>query len=193
MNKYLIIKPHVKKGIFLNRFLDNDWMLWGENPRSDVAPYEVVWTSEDELSSIHYIEDHMVNIRYLQIKSEKVDAITDFVQTLFPDELYRSNQIFQMVDKAESPKVQARGLAYLAVSAPSEFDQSYYDLFDQALQSPDIDLRLATLLVLSYVEWAPIKRLVREVSLKDQDKQVREAASTILKSYDEVHPDGTWG
>lgn len=183
MKQYLILRPGVYKEDFLQKFLDNHWLLWGENQRSDKAPYEIVWISDSQHTTIHFIDDHLIGLKYLVIKGTKVDEVTEFVLHLFPSKLYRQSDIFQMLENASMVQDRIQAIHHVGVAAPSEFDPMFYKVFEQELQSSDPAIRLAMILVLSYVDWTEVKKLVKTIAVSDLNPEVREAASNLLESY----------
>ncbi len=179
----LVIKEGTKEK-FLRIFQKNDWLLTGEEQRTDEKPYEIIWRTDDSKSTVHYIQDHIMERNYFIIKGENIAQVKDDILDMFSRYLYTEDEIFEMWKKAKSQEEKIRAIYYVGVAAPSEPDSRLLNIFKEAFGDPDSEVRLAAVWAVSYVDWHEVQKLVKDASISDSNEEVRDTAATLMKSYE---------
>lgn len=153
------------------------WILDEVVQRSAERPFEMVWITEDEEVSIHFVDDFVLGLPYVLVRGEHKDEVV----ALLHDEL-------DTVDRAE---VLDRGLAaksdddlvmavYLvAASASSSFDPELFEVVARAASADAPPARAAAAVALGYVEW-PEGEEVLERLAADEAPEVAEVAAGVL-------------
>jgi hypothetical protein len=74
------------------------WVFLGEIEATENTPYQKIWTTTDRKKAIHYIDDSLILIRYLQIKGEQPGEVADDIRASL--DVYDKDEIRQMVESA---------------------------------------------------------------------------------------------
>jgi hypothetical protein len=156
-----------------------NWLLANIVPRSDDAPFEKVWVTEDGESAVHYLDDHPIGVDYLFAlgprRDELAQRIRDGLHTLDREDVLRAWATAE--DKWE-----AVGAIYrAAVLAPEVPDAQLLEIFEQAAHHEAPEVRIATALAAHYAAWPELRSQLEELQA-DADPEVREAAAEILRS-----------
>lgn len=163
----------------------NDWLLWGENQRSDDTPYEIIWSTDDEETRVHYIQDHAIEIAYFFVEGQAYEDVAREVQAMLAHYVYTKEDIIGMWHQAQTQSEKINAMYHVGAASPSSFDEDYYHLFQQAFADPDPEVRLAGVWAASYVAWSNMQELIRTVQTDDENSEVRDTAASLLRTYDQ--------
>lgn len=163
-----------------------DWLWWEEYPQTEQQPYEKIWITEDEKTSIHYIEDFVVGLNYIMIKGAAVNEISEIINKMLGT--YSETDIKSSLNDAKTTEDTIKAINHIAVTASEEYNEEVFKLFEQALEHKDSEVRKATIMGMGYPGWHEFKALLEKLQQSDTDEEVRKHAGFLLEGYDALRP-----
>ncbi len=163
------------------------WVFLGEVEATENTPYQKIWTTTDRKKAIHYIDDSLILIRYLQIKGEQPGEVADDIRASL--DVYDKDEIRQMVESATQSSDVIDAIYIACVAAPQLYDEEYFQLFEDVLSHPDPEVRRAAIFAMSYVPWPQFNPLLEHVIATDPE--VRTDAEVMLQSLEQTEWKGT--
>ena len=177
-----LLKESVSEDEIYTAALNNDWLWWDKTLSSEDNPYEVVWITDDEQKTIHYIEDHLINLRYLVAQGNDVEQLVEQIHSSLAT--YNKEEIRQLVEKATTRDEQVSAIYQVGIAAYQDYDSDFFELFKIGLSNPDAEVRKAAILAVGYVGWSEFREILQHLKTDDPDLTVRERASIMLEGYD---------
>lgn len=159
----------------------NGWVLHKVILSTDISPYEKIWVFSAERISIHYIEDFLINIRYLTLKGENLSIVKSQVCSSL--DIYKREEIFSMMEKAAERSQFIHAIYNIGALATQEFDPDIFDLFKDALANRDPEVRRAAIFATGYPAWPEFRELIEYIQFQDPEPTVRAYASLMLASH----------
>jgi hypothetical protein len=140
-------------------------------------PFEKVWLTEDGATSVHWIEDPILELNYFAVDGEGRDEV---VAELREDlDVYDREALRALVEGATEWFDLLPALHHVAAAAPPEFDQELFEWLDRGLTHEEPAVRKMAAILTAYPGWpelrAPLERL-----LEDEDEEVRTVAEQML-------------
>lgn len=175
----LIIKsnvPTVESLAWNKSWYLHDFIL----PKTEEEVYEQIWLTEDESTSIHYIEDPLIDIRYLFIHGSKQVEVINAISSYL--DLFQRGEIFEMIHKAASTEEYIQAIYHLGVTANHDYDKEIFELFKAVFAHSEPKVRNAAILATSYVGWKEFEEPLKNLSDSDPEKEVQEFAKFTLQS-----------
>ncbi len=179
----LLLKEHVSEANVATEASHNNWLWWDLIERNNKNPYEVIWITKDKKTSIHYIYDHLIALRYLVVRGDKEEEITEQAKASLA--VYSRGDIFSMVQQASSLEMLIQSVYHVAIAAPEKYDSEFFRLFEGFLSSSSVELRRATILAIAYVSWSEFRPLLENIKSNDVDAEVRTNASLVADGLKE--------
>jgi hypothetical protein len=151
-----------------------NWLLHSVIPQSEQNQYEIIWTTQDQQTSIHYIEDFLINVNYILAKDQEAEKVIEQVRSVLPT--YNWQDIQAKWTQAGNTGERVQSIYYAAIVAPQTFDQAVMDFFEVAPSHSDTDVRLAVIVATGYLGWSELRKRNRpeDVSMV----QMKEAAAS---------------
>ena len=144
-------------------------------------PYELVWKTPDEETSIHYIEDELVQFSYIVVKGSDSQEVADEIRSGMA--MYSVDDIFRWLDEARPGGDMMQAVAHLGVAAPRRFDSAFFGRFEQAFASSDPEVRRTAIWSCGYPAWPEFLSILERLSTEDSHPEVREDAGILLASF----------
>jgi hypothetical protein len=182
-----LLKESVSEDEIYTAALNNDWLWWDKTLSSEDNPYEVVWITDDEQKSIHYIEDHLINLRYLVAQGDDVEQIIKQIHSSL--DIYNNAEIRQLVEKASTRDEHICAIYQVGIAASQDYDSEFFELLKIGLSNPDAEVRKAAILAVGYVGWSEFREILQHLKTDDPHLMVRERASIMLEGYDIAQTD----
>ena len=176
------LKELVSENEIYTAALRHDWLWWDKTLANEDNPYEVVWITDDEKNTIHYIDDHLINLRYLVVQGEAVDEIAKQIHSSLAT--YTREEIRQTVEEATTRDQYIHAIYQVGIAAPQDYDPELFEWFKIGLSNPDAKVRKATILAIGYVGWLEFRAVLQELKTNDPDQSVRQRASILLEGYE---------
>lgn len=173
------LRESVNRATLEDAAWSNGWLLWNEIERSDSTPHEVVWVLKDQKTSIHFVEDFVIDVDYLVIKGPDADKVLkEAVSSL---DSYDKNDILELAKKAAKPEERIRAVYYAGAAGAGPFDRDLFGVIERAAEDEDAKVRRAAIVATGYLEWAQARKLLERLARDDPDDRVREDAKLMLE------------
>ncbi|NET62239.1 MAG: hypothetical protein F6K47_40875, partial [Symploca sp. SIO2E6] len=176
----LILKNNVSVERVETLAWERDWYLHDFIPPTDEEVYEQIWLTQDENTSIHYVEDPLIGIRYLFIDGLNQVEICDKISSSL--DIFRREEIFNMVHTAVSAEEYVRAIYHVGIIANHDYNMEIFEIFKLAFAHPETKVRNAAILATAYVGWREFEELLRDIIDCDPEEKVRDFANFTLKS-----------
>lgn len=147
---------------------------------TEQQPYEKIWIAPDNYTSIHYIEDFLLRIRYIIVTKDRPDEVVAQIQSGL--DVYSRDEILGLVDTADELNQRILALHRVAGAAPQEFDQAIFDCLQRAMNDPEVAIRRAAIFATTYAHWPEFQESLERLQASDDDPSVRELARHVLES-----------
>ena len=144
-----------------------NWIWIREVEAEEDNPYELVWETEDEQTSIHFIDDQWINLCYFVAKGKEPEKVIEQIRSSL--DTYSVHDIHQMLNHATTPEEYIRAIHHVGVAAPQEYEPAL--------------VRHAAILAITYVGWSEFKNVLKKMETSDPDPSVRQRASILLEAY----------
>jgi hypothetical protein len=181
--QYLILKDSMSESSMHALAKSNPWFLSEKvdrDPDNDI-PFELIWETVDEQTSIHYIEDELVKFPYVVVKGKDVDKVVSKIRSKL--DIYSDEELVQMFESASQHNEKMKAVARLGVASPQQFDSRFFNLLQQAFSDPDPEVRRTAVWCIGYASWAEFREVLEQIVASDPDESVREDAAYMLESY----------
>lgn len=163
---------------------DSDWPVLRVIRGDKNHPTEVIYSTPDEETYIHYIEDFKLGLNYLVVVGRNPDLVVEEIRSLLPT--YDKPEILDMVKTAKSRDEKMRALYYLALITAEQYDPDIYKIFVNGLADPDPEIRGATVLAIAYVGWPELLKSVKHTAMTDDDEIVRQDAALLSENMEKL-------
>jgi hypothetical protein len=157
------------------------WKLIKQHPATDDAPLELVYAvSSDKKTTISYVEDHFVMVRYLVIRGKELEKARRLVETTF--DCYDDEEIIDNAENAKDAQAQVDWLMLVTVIGPQLEKPRFVKLIKKRLSSKEAPVRRAALIAVSWLEWPEFRADVEKLAT-DKVRDVREDAKRLVEAY----------
>jgi hypothetical protein len=140
-------------------------------------PFEKIWLTHDGDTSVHWIEDSVLDLDYFVVQGEHEREVADELREDL--ETYGRDELRAGLDEAQSWPDFLLALQRAAAAAPPAFDPEIAEWFDRGFVHEEPAVRKMTAILTSYPAWpelkAPLERL-----LDDEDAEVGLVARQML-------------
>ncbi|MBA2681554.1 MAG: HEAT repeat domain-containing protein [Ktedonobacteraceae bacterium] len=164
----------------------NDWTML-KRVKADAeqrVPHEVIWQTGNKQSTVHYVEDDVVQFPYVFIRGGTIEAVLDVIRTTLTT--YTDEELLELFRAATTSEAKKQALAYLGVGAPVQASKDFFAQFQTALADDDPDVRQAALVMMAYPSWPELRPLLEDRRDNDSDSAVRHTAAAVLAAFDQV-------
>ena len=162
------------------------WLYWESFQKSEVAPREVVWMTQDYQTTVHIIEDHFIDISYLVVRGPNASNIASKLQS-FSAVLSQQEILAHLNEDLDMEELKYTIFA-AAIAASSDDRESLINTFRDIFNHENTAIRLVGLEAASYVDWPEIKELVKQVNLTDPNERVQQYSYALLDAYNKIKP-----
>lgn len=172
-----VLAPSVTREQFQDSALAAGW-----RPHAVVdqegAPYEEVWSVDDDTSSVHYMEDDLLGVASVVTMGERAAELTEYLARHLPS--LTRDEILVWAYAVEDAGERRQAIGYVAASAPNEPLDAVAAVLESALEDPHPQVRDAALFACAYLSWPTLVPLVEAVRDNDLDESVRANATHVL-------------
>jgi hypothetical protein len=179
-----IIKPPGAYKEFRNFARKNGLQLIDKvqkEPHNVVALQEI-FTDADNAVGIHYVEDGMAELPYVQVSGPRVDYYSKLIIDNLP--VYSGDELLAAWDSASSIDEKIDAILRLGVTAATEPTEPYLSRLRRALEDPAPEVRSAALVAFSYHPSDALRSVVERIRSEDSDDDARQRAQVILDTWD---------
>lgn len=158
-----------------------DWLLQRIDPGDEESPFEKVWITGDERSSIHYLLDPMHDIPYLTVRGERETELLQAIRDGLP--VLEGEQLAKGFDAADGKWDKVDALYRIGLGAPLTKDDALLQRLDQGFRDEEFDVRVAAALASFFAGWPELRERLERLR-EDDNEEVREAAEGALEDLD---------
>lgn len=176
-------KPSVSRDDVTHLAWDRGWRYHDMFGANETQPFEKIWLTPDGLTSIHWIEDHVLGLPYLLLQGKSQDEAAREIASALPT-VDRSD-LRAIVDEARTADDLVAALRHVAAAAPPEFDAEIFEWFERGFEHEDAAVRKIAAIASAYPAWPEFRARLLETASNDADPDVREAASIRLYDLDQ--------
>ena len=177
------LKDNISKSDFDQTAWKYGW-LWAEDIlRTKERPYEIIRTTRSNQTSIHYFDDHLIDVRYIVIDGVETEAHSVYEQICDSLDIYKYEDVDDLLNNAVNADNYIYAIYRVGVAAPSRFESRYFRLFERVFTNPDSKVRDAAIFAIGYVAWPEFCEILQEMNKNDTDSTVRESAALMLDGY----------
>ena len=151
-----------------------------KEPRNPLALQEI-FTNIDDTVGIHYVEDGMAELPYIQISGPRLDDYSRIITQNLP--VYSEDELFAAWDAANSLDEKIDAILRLGITADAPPADRYLHRIRQGLEDPAPEVRSATLVAFSYHPRDELKAVVERIRDEDPDDDARQRAQVILDTW----------
>jgi hypothetical protein len=179
----IILDPDILPDDFRKTADALGWELLKLSPPEGLLALELIYRAGSEGSTtVHYIEDSYIKVRYALTRGPQADAVATEVTEYFghiPDD----SVLEAAEDESEGPQY----LVGWLMSATALGDQAGHErlraLIEKRLAHENSGVRRAALISASWLEWPDFRATVERMAKEDPAKDVREDAANLAESY----------
>jgi len=180
----LIFKGTGYYQVFSKLATRNGLELVDEVRKGDRSPLALqqVRANIDETVHVHYIEDGLARLSYLQISGPKSEPYVK----LFKEKLslFAEDEMFSSWDGASSTDEKIEAIVRLGVASFDQPPEPYMSRIAQALDDADPAVRDAGLVAFSHSPWAPMRARIEQLRDRDPDPGVQKRAGLLLEAWE---------
>ncbi|MDQ2809091.1 MAG: hypothetical protein M3Z04_19630 [Chloroflexota bacterium] len=161
-----------------------NWLMeaWIHAEPEKQIPDEVIWETDDQATTIHYIDDLLVQFPYLVVKGRDKEAMVKILRENLA--LYSADELLQEARTAQTRAEKKETVARLGVGAPLAYNEDFFQLLHDAMNDPEPEVRRVAVWVATYPAWAQLRKPLEQVRDEDSDEEVRDDARVVLASFD---------
>ena len=141
------------------------WQLLRENPAEPAIPHQILWTTPDGATTIIYVEDQLLQTRYLTISGPEEQAIAKQLEAGL--EAYSLDDLSRLSSPDLAPPEAVVLVNAAALKAPQEYDAELFELISKALQHPAVEVRRAAVFAITYVPWRQFRNVLSQLGNTD--------------------------
>lgn len=159
------------------------WQLIQEHPESKDNTLEHIYRAgKDGKSTVHYIEDQFVKVRYALARGPDAKTLAKAITDLFPhgpdDRVLAAAE-----DDSQGPQYSVDWLMSATVLGDQAGHARLKKLIEKRLAHENAGVRRAALIAAGWLEWPDFRATVDRMAKEDKDPEAREIAAGLAKSY----------
>jgi hypothetical protein len=158
------------------------WQLELTIPATQDRPFEKVWLTAENRTAVHYIEDFLLKVAYLQIESADPATAEQAIRAVIPAS--NRDTIGDILRQATTQDEKIDAIYRLALLAPNHFDDALFRLFESSMADADPEVRRAAIFGTAYVAWREFRQPLERLAKGDPDPAVRDFAADMLATHD---------
>ena len=142
-----------------------------------------IYMDLERSAAVHYIEDEMVELPFIQVGGPNLDFFARLVETNLP--VFTEAELFSTWDEADELEDKIDAILRIGVASDDAPTEPYVSRIRAALEDPAPEVRAAGLVALSYHPWDALKPLVEQIRDGDPDEDAQLRAKVMLDTWDQ--------
>ena len=152
--------------------------------------FEIFWSVPGHTAEVHYVEDAIVGQAYLALTGAQADAMAASIRAALP--CVGLAEVLQRLHRTNSEEGQIVLARALAVLGPDEYVNDVMHTLADLLQSTHARVRVQALLAIASLGWPILRPLATAVADSDEDAEIRQRASDVLRAFDAAQRGGAY-
>lgn len=176
----IVLKESVSNDDISRLAWQESWELYNIIPRTEKAPLTKIWTTPDEQTGIHYIEDFYINARYILVRGKNQEKIAEKNRASLA-----TYSVYELQDKLEkvTEKKECIGVILrLSAASTQDYEPKIFHDLKTMMYASDVDVRKAAIFSTTYLGWQEFREPLEELKNNDPDASVQKFAAVNLAS-----------
>lgn len=144
-------------------------------------PYERIWLTADGHTHISYVDDWMINRRYLEVAGEDFEDTYTFITAILPT--ITRDKLPQRLKSVISKESWIALLYLVAILSPVNFDPELYIYYSAGFVHFEPEVRCAAVFATAYAPWHQFEEVLERLAVEDSDPTVRDYAAQVLDRH----------
>lgn len=157
------------------------WRLVHDIAPATGRPRQLVWSTPSGDASITYVDDNLLNLRYLQFRGKEREVAKQIQDGL---EVVEQTDLQRIADPGLDPPTAVQLVNAAALMASDRpFDPGTFALFSQALRHPANAVRRAAIFAITYLPWRQFREKL--LLLAAGDETLAHDVHVVVSSIDQ--------
>jgi hypothetical protein len=143
------------------------------------APPQVVWTTDDGRATVTYVEDDMLDVRYVQVEGP-VERVWDALRSR--GMVFSAADVAELADAAVTPEEILATASYVGVAAGDTAVPDLLMALERALADPHPEVRRVALMACAYAAWPELLPRLEQIESADPDPEAKALAGRVAAS-----------
>jgi len=183
--EYVVLRETTDHAAFVRLAQRQGWVAYRTYPRDDDASvFEDVWTTPDQRTAIHFVDDPSYGARLIRVRGDQVpEVLRVLARTLsFLDD----DEMIEDASTVETLEEGIRSILRVGIGFPRH-DPRALHTYRAYLQHAHSEMRRAAIKAIAYHHWPEAQELLAEAAVGDPDPQVRAFAAQVLETSKQRH------
>ena len=181
----IVLKESVSNDDISRLAWQQSWELDDISPRTEKTPLTKIWTTPDEQTAIHYIEDFYINARYILIRGKNQDKIAEKIRASL--ETYSTYDLQDKLEKVTEKNECINVILCLSAASTQDYEPTIFHDLKTMMYASDVDVRKAAIFSTTYLGWLQFREPLEELKNNDPDASVQKFAAlthaSLAKNY----------
>jgi hypothetical protein len=174
----LVLKSNVTRDDISGIAWQEDWELFDIIKQDEHNPFRKIWVTRNEQSGIHYIEDFLLELPYLEIKGENQEKLGDVIRSKIG--IYDLDELHADIQNSKTSDQLIAAIYRLGAALYGDYNAELFHDFEHCFSHPDHEVRKAGIFASIYVGWKEFKEPLERLRDEDPDESVKKFATTTL-------------
>jgi hypothetical protein len=187
----VVLRPDVTADDVDDAALDLDWSLVGHWDATDERPYEDRYLDPTERTSVSFVDDTYVGLRYLVVSGPDLEPVAAEAREMLPT--VPAAEALAALAGARTSADRAAAVPAVALAADPDDRASAAAALREAALEGDDEVRLAVVRASTYVGWPELREVLATLRDSASGPAVRHLAGVALDGLalqDELGQDG---
>lgn len=181
----IVLKESVSNDDISRLAWQQSWELDDIIPRTEKTPLTKIWTTPDEQTGIHYIEDFYINARYILIRGKNQEKIAEKIRASL--ETYSTYELQEKLEKVTEKNECINFILRLSAASTQDYEPKIFHDLKTMMYASDADVRKAAIFSTTYLGWLQFREPLEELRNNDPDASVQKFATvthaSLAKNY----------
>ncbi|MDQ2808128.1 MAG: HEAT repeat domain-containing protein [Chloroflexota bacterium] len=159
---------------------NTSWSQYAFTPYSENEMYRVAWETDGDATTIQYIQDPRMGVRYFLLSGVGIDTAAAFIRKRLAT--YSDSDIADLLQTAQTTEDRELAVLHAGVAAPAEYDATYAGYLQQALSDAEPLVRQAAVEAAVAMGWPQLRPPLEQLAQGDPVATVRQYADQALVS-----------
>ncbi len=179
---YIALHKTVPETAVLSAAYNNDWFWCDRIEPSKSRPYEITFITLDRQTSVHYMEDFLLDVHYILAIGPEAPRISREAHASLATYSWADTAARLTAATTAAERVSALHLA--AATIPPEPESDLIAQLEAEATHPDAEVRQAACLAMGYSAWPDFRTTLERLTASDPSSPVRKGAQLIIAAWD---------
>ena len=177
----IVLGEEVTSDVFRRRAEELGWLLLQEHQPTADTTFELVYAAtKDQKTTVHFVEDEFVKVRYVVVRGPQTDKNVRLVESRF--DCYDDEDILKKAERDGSLQEMIDWMMSATVLGDQAGRERLVTLIKRRLHHENSGVARAALIAVSWLEWAEFRKDV-EALAENSSPDVRADATRLKEAY----------